>query len=178
MGKGKSNGKTIYVRKGETVEDATNRQMQKEMSKHFFEIDKKIESFMRANGYARSEDYGLPDTYLEKDTLQNIKSLLKDYNMGYNLLTDDDSIAILYKDGTIVFGEDILSEGKKIKLSNIDSVIYSNGSTTTFAGKHIEVYNVRERLPYKNKGYESYRSIKDRYNDEDDIRVDFTKIRR
>lgn len=176
MGKGKSNGKTIYVRKGETVDEAINRQMGKEMQQHFSEINEKIKNFMSADNYARSEDYGLDNTHLEKDTMQNMKSFLNDFNLGYNEATDDDHIYILYKNGNVVFGDEILSEGKKIKLSNIDSVIYDNGSTIMFAGKHIDVFNVRERLPYKSKGYESYRSIKDRYDDDDDIRVDFTKI--
>ena len=171
-GRGSSSGKAANSR-GKSDEEAVNRKMEKELSAHFQEVDKKIELFMKAKGYAYSEDYGLPNAYLEKDTIQNMKSLLKSFNNGDNEVADDDAIYILYKGGSIVYGNDVLWDGKKIKLTNIDSVIYDNGSTTMFAGNHIEAYNLRERLPYISKGYNGYKSVADRYNDEDDIRVDF-----
>ena len=164
--------------------ELTDAQMQSELDKHFAEVDEALDKFMASKAGARLEDV-LPDdydgygVYLEKSTIQELKSdyidelndTLKDYGSLFTFADDDTNIYILYKSGkSITVSPQWWDEKKKIPTSNIDSIIVSGGWGTAIAGKNIEIYNMRETVEYGKYGY---KDLKARYNDYDDIRVDF-----
>ena len=163
--------------------EKTDQQMEEEMKAEFERIDKILDDFIYNNPKNRSldtfkdaEELGL--SHIEKTTLKDIKwQYLEDFNKnvqeygnGFEYFDNDMMISILYADGTYLNTSD-LDGTKKIPLSNIQGVIVDSGWGTAVAGKSIELYNYREQVDYGKYGY---KSVKERYDDFNDIRADFT----
>lgn len=159
--------------------ELTDEQMEAEMAQHFAELDAKLEKFMegRVKKFKKFEDDRW--TYIERHSIQ---SLYNDYIKWFNKSVDDsgdgfdswdpdDMMHILYKNGKIRTINPQWDDGtKKISIDNIDSIIINGGWGTAVAGPHIRLYNYREEVDYGKYGY---RSVAQRYNDDDDIRADF-----
>lgn len=160
--------------------------MEKRMEAEFNKINTAIEAFMNDSKRSVLEfsDEVDPDIKhsLEKYTLKYAKRYfldkyndnLKDYGDGFEGEWDeDDSVSILYKDGTtrnLLAGA---SDGtKKVKTTGIDSIIINGSWGDAYAGKNVTFYNMREVTP---NGKYGYKNTKDRYNDFNDIRLEFKK---
>ena len=135
-----------------------------DLQKHFDSENARVEEFMKQplkNGYASIEMEN--GNILEHYSMQYMKDMiLKEVkDNGYGI--DDEMVSILYKDGTVKIysgGDDT----SKMKLSNIEGVIYDNASTSAYAGKGIKIFNQKELYPDAyphSKGYD------------DDWRIDF-----
>lgn len=99
----------------------------------------------RIKGFQKFEKYGI---YLEKHSIEDlIRSYIKYFNQnireggnGFDSdWDDDDTMDILYKDGTVRTINPSWDEGtEKISIDNIDSIILNGGWGTAFAGPSIE----------------------------------------
>lgn len=155
----------------------TDEEMQKELDAHFAGINAKLSAFQRKRPFATYED----EAYIEHESIEGMyKRYIKYYNenvkesgCGFEPDWDeDDSMYILWKDGTVTTYSIQSSDGtKRIPVEKIDSIIVDGSWGTAYAGKHCEIYNLRETTGYQKYGY---KNIEQRYNDFDDIRVDFT----
>lgn len=156
--------------------EMTEAQMQAALDKEFAEIDDRIEAFLKSPAGSTFE---FENTYIEKHTVEDItkdyiqpfNDDLKAYSDGFEYWDTDQVVHIKYKNGT----QEYISPGeydgtKRIKTTGIDSVIVSGGWGYAVAGKNIEVYNLRRTTDYGKYGY---KNLKQRYNDDNDIRVDF-----
>ncbi len=190
MAKDKRGGKRT---KGKAMTDSD---MQHALDEHFERVNSAIEKFVNAKpGTVNLADIDpeleLPD-YFEHDTLKSlISNYVKEFNSnlehfgdGYEYFEDGQVISISYRDGSAILlgvGYDWPGD-KKVPTSGIDSVIVDAGWGTAFAGKNVEIYNVRERLPYAadrpGQKYNVYRNVKDRYDDQDDIRIELKDVLR
>ena len=112
-----------------------------------------------------------------------IRNYVKYFNInvrecGYGFETDwddDDWLYILYKDGTQRTINPAVDDGtKRIKLDGIDSMIIDGGWGSGYAGPHVEIVNYREGIGYKDVDKYGYSSVEQRYNDADDLRLEFT----
>lgn len=136
------------------------------LQRHFEKENKKISELMSGkvgNGKSVEMDNG---QILERYSMDEMKNLvLKEYKKnGY--MDDDDSVAILYKDGNIaVYGGG--DDTSKMKLSNIKGVIYENANTSSYSGTGIVIENYNEILA----GEKGTRYGKGK--DEDDWRINF-----
>ena len=168
--------------KGGTVSVAlTNEQMQSEMNAEFERINKTLDDFLEHNPKNKSlDEFDADLPHIEKDSIANLKknyideynSNVKNFGNGFEYYDEDQSIAILYKDGNVVNVLPGISDGsQRIATSNIDSIIIDSGWGTAVAGKHIKLENYRETVGYGKYGYDS---VKQRYDDFNDIRADFT----
>ena len=159
----------------------TDEQMQSEMNAEFERINKTLEDFLEHNSKNKSLDEfddSLP--HIEKDSVTELKKMyideynsnVRNFGNGFEYYDEDQSIAVLYKDGNIINVTPGVSDGsKKIPTSNIDSIIIDSGWGTAVAGKHIKLENYRETV---GNGKYGYKSVKQRYDDFNDIRADFT----
>lgn len=188
MGACHNKGSATYITKGRNAQggssdekteykgEMTEAQMQAALGKELSEVDAKIDAFMKAPA---GTDFELEDTYIEKHTVKDItKDYIEPYNdelkrsgNGFEYWDTDQVVHIKYKNGT----QEYISPGeydgtKRIKTTGIDSVIVSGGWGYAVAGKNIEVYNLRKTADYGKYGY---KNLKQRYNDDNDIRVDF-----
>lgn len=161
------------------TEELTDSQMQAELDKHFAEVNATLDKFMSSKTGTNLDDLDPEMPHIEKETVKELvenyikpyNDSLRDYGSLFTFASDDEQINILYKDGKhITVSPQWYDENKKIPTSNIDSVIVEGGWGTAFAGKNVEIYNMRETVGY---GKYAYKNLKERYKDYDDIRVDF-----
>ena len=124
------------------------------LQKHFEKENARIEEFLQGRASSITMDNG---QIIERYTQKEMVSYLRDFKDN-GVMWDDDAIDIMYKDGTYA-GYRGGDDTSKMKLSNIDTVIYDNGSTVAFSGKNIKVDNYREKIS--------------NWGDEDDWRLDF-----
>lgn len=83
----------------------------------------------------------------------------------------DGCLNILYNDGSTRYVSESWEDGtRRIKTEGINSMIYESDWGTAYAGKCIKIYNMREAVDYGKWGY---KDLEQRYNDFDDIRVEF-----
>ena len=125
------------------------------LQRHFEKENARIEAFLQGRDGSITMENG---QIIERYTQKEMVSILRDFkDNGY--MYEDDAIDIMYKDGTYrgYRGGDDTS---KMKLSNIHTVIYSNGNTDAFSGGNIKIENY----------YENYEGWS-----EDDWRLDFAK---
>lgn len=124
------------------------------VQQHFEKENARVEEFLNGRAGSITMDNGqIIERYSQKEMLSILREF-KDNGVMY----DDDSIDIMYKDGTYV-GYRGGDDTSKMKLSNIETVIYGNGSTDGFSGKNIKIENYREKY--------------DDWGDDDDWRLDF-----
>ena len=127
----------------------------KKLQQHFDKENARVEEFLQGRaGSITMENGDIIERYTQKEML----SYLRDFKDN-GVMWDDDSIDIMYKDGTYA-GYRGGDDTSKMKLSNIDTIIYGNGSTQAFSGKNIKIENYYEK-------YEGWY--------EDDWRLDFAK---
>ena len=134
------------------------------LQSHFERENARVKDFMNAplkNGYAQIEmDNG---QILERYSMEYMKNNVLKEIKANKLGIDDESVSILYKDGSFATyggGDDT----SKMKLSNIEGVIYDNAGTSAYSGKGIKAVNYKELYP------ESYPDAK---GYDDDWRLDF-----
>ena len=160
--------------------ELTDEQMEAEMAEHFAELDAKLEKFMegRIRKMRKFEDGQW--TYIERHSIQQMwndyikwfNKSIDDSGDGFESWDPDDTMHILYKNGKIRTLNPQWDDGtKKISVDNIDSIILDGGWGTAVAGPHVRLYNYREEVDYGKYGY---KSVEQRYHDEDSIRADFT----
>ena len=132
------------------------------LAEHFAKENARMEKFLEGRGDGSIEmDSG---QIIERYTMEYMKnSVLKEFKEN-EFMPADNGVSIRYKNGNI----EAYTEGddtSKMKLSNIDGVIFENDSTTAYAGRGIKAMNYKELYPKEypdEKGYE------------DDWRLDFT----
>lgn len=183
MGRGSSkmNGSGTAAT-GPAVEvELTEEQMVAEMEQEFEKINKTLDEFLNNNPKNRpldTFDENLP--YIEKSTIKALKwSYIDEYNKsvenygdGFEFYDPDQTITILYKDGSALFVSPDWTDGsKKIPTSNIDTIIVDSGWGSAVAGKHVKLENYRETVGY---GKYAYKDVKQRYDDFNDIRTGFS----
>ena len=161
----------------------TDQQMEAEMETEFARINKVLDDFLYKNPKNRPlDEYNdeakeLELSHIEKTSIKDLKwqyideynKNVKDYGNGFEYFDPDAMVSILYSDGGFLNTGD-LDGTKKIPTSNIRGIIVDSGWGTAIAGKNIELYNYREQVNYGKYGY---KSVKDRYDDFNDIRADF-----
>lgn len=79
---------------------------------------------------------------LERYTMKEMLDVLKETKDNGNVWNDD-SFAILYKDGNMSFysgGDDI----SKAKTTGIQGIIYENGSTIAYSGTGVKIENLNQ----------------------------------
>ena len=149
------------------------------MAQHFAELNAKLDKFMegRIKKFRKFEDgqwiyierHSIQDMY--NDYIKWFNKSVSDSGDGFECWDPDDCMNILYKDGKIRTIDPQWDDGtKKISVDNIDSIILNGGWGTAVAGPHIKLYNYREVVDYGKWGY---KSVEQRYNDDDDIRAEF-----
>ncbi|MBR5677082.1 MAG: hypothetical protein IKX20_02980 [Paludibacteraceae bacterium] len=130
---------------------------------HFDKENARVEEFLNGRG---ADDITMDNgQIIERYTMKDMKNLIlkEAKNNPDQTLTDDDAIVIQYTDGTIAYyggGDDT----SKMKLTNINGVIYENANTSAYAGKGVKIENYKQLYPKDypdSKGYE------------DDWRLDF-----
>lgn len=126
---------------------------QNKLKQHFEKENARIEEFLQGKAGSITMDNG---DIIERYTQKEMVSYLKDFKENGSMW-EDDAVDIMYKDGTYK-GYRGGDDTSKMKLSNIDTIIYGNGSTVAFSGKNVKIENYREK--YENWG-------------DDDWRVDF-----
>lgn len=123
------------------------------LQQHFEKENARVEEFLQGRaGSITMENGDIIERYTQKEML----SILREFKDN-GVMWDDGAVDIMYKDGTYKGyrgGDDI----SKMKLSNIDTIIYSNDATQAFSGKNIKIENYYEK-------YEGWH--------EDDWRIDF-----
>ena len=124
------------------------------LKRHFEKENARIEEFLQGRADYITMDNG---QVIERYTQKEMLSLLRDFKDN-GVMFDDDAVDIMYKDGTYK-GYRGGDDTSKMKLSNIDTIIYANGSTDGFSGKNIKI--------------ENYREIYDNWGEDDDWRLDF-----
>ena len=124
------------------------------LQQHFEKENARIEEFLQGRaGSITMENGEIIERYSQKEMVSILREL-KD-----NAVMDDDmAIDIMYKDGTYK-GYRGGDDTSKMKLSNIDTIIYTNDATQAFSGKNIKIENYREKY--------------DNWGDDDDWRLDF-----
>lgn len=132
-----------------------------DFTSHFQKENEKVQNLLSKKGQG-SVQMG-NGQILEKYTVDDMKeNWLREFKQN-GFLPDDNSVAILYRDGTVKVygGGDDLSN---MSLRHVLGVIWDNESTTAVAGKGIKIVNYKELYPKDypdEKGYE------------DDWRADF-----
>lgn len=135
------------------------------LKEHFEKENKKVQELMdKRSGSIEMENGQILEKYTMKEMIQMILKDAKEQGVQY----EDSFISIQYTDGSTAFyGEG--DDTSKMKLANINGVIWDNPMTTAYSGKGVEIVNYKELDP-KNypdeKGYE------------DDWRMDFEHYRR
>ena len=124
------------------------------LQKHFEKENARIEEFLSSRAGSITMANGeIIERYTQKETLSILREFKDNGSMWEN-----DAVDIMYKDGTYK-GYRGGDDTSKMKLSNIDTIIYSNDNTKGFSGKNIKIENYREKY--------------DDWGDEDDWRLDF-----
>ena len=127
---------------------------------HFAKENRRVEDFMKKRSGSLEMKNG---QILEHYSLGEMKNMILKDAKDAGELYEDDAISIQYVDGSVesyVGGDDT----SKMKLSNINGVIWNNANTIAYAGKGIKIENYKEKYPEDypdEKGYE------------DDWRMDF-----
>lgn len=128
----------------------------KKLQQHFEKENARIEAFLQSrDGSITMENGDIIERYTQKEML----TILRDFK-DYGVMDDDMAIDIMYKDGTYK-GYRGGDDTSKMKLSNIDTIIYTNDATQGFSGKNIKI--------------ENYREIYENWGNDDDWRVDFAR---
>lgn len=140
------------------------------LQKHFDKENARVEKFMsgKASDKAGGSITMNNGQILERYTMKSMLDVLKETKDNGNVW-EDDSFAILYKNGDIkayVGGDDI----SKAKTSNIQGIIYENGSTTAYAGTGVKIENLNQT----EAGAKLTRYGTSKY--EDDWRMDFEDV--
>lgn len=124
------------------------------LQQHFAKENARVEEFLQSRAGSITMGNG---QIIERYTQKELISVLREFkDNGY--MWEDDAVDIMYKDGTYV-GYRGGDDTSKMKLSNIETIIYTNDNTQGFSGKNIKIENYREK--YNEWGYE------------DDWRLDF-----
>lgn len=165
--------------------ELTDEQMEQEMRKHFDELNADVAKVIKPGRVNKTQIYAPDGTYhhIEKRSIEDfIKWEIRYFNQnvseyGYGFETDwdeDDAMSILYKDGSIRRVDVQWDDGKtKIKTDGIDSIILDASWGSAFAGPHVVIKNYRESVAYRPEDKYGYKSVKERYDDFDDLRLDF-----
>lgn len=158
--------------------ELTDEQMEAEMEAEFKQINKTLDDFLNHNPKNKSlDDFDTDLSHIEKSTIKDLKrSYIDEYNKnveyygdGFEFYDPDQSMVVLYKDGSAMHILPGMSDGsKKIPTTGIDTIIIDSGWGSAVAGKHVELVNYREQVDYGKYGY---KDIKQRYNDFNDIRT-------
>lgn len=165
-------------------ERKSEEQMKQELEEHFKKVDSVLERFEDGKlGFAlddseEAKELGI-DTHIERLTKKEIvDTYIKTLNDNlkrdgdiFSEYDEDQMMAIMYNDGKVIHVDpQNWDSSKRIPTVGINSVIVDSGWGSAFAGKNVEVFNMRETVNYGKYGY---KDVKDRYYDEDDIRLDF-----
>lgn len=164
-------------------EDLTDEEMEAELSSHFADLNSKLDKFQagKLHRFKRYEDEHINIERMSLDEM--IRNYVKYFNInvresGYGFETDwddDDWLYILYKDGTQRTVNPSVDDGtKRIKINGIDSMIVDGSWGSAYAGPHVQIINYREQVGYKDTDKYGYGSVAQRYNDMDDLRLEFT----
>lgn len=139
MGKrGGSSGKALS---GKQASEMTEEQMRVALDKEFAEINERLDAFMHSPDGTQLDIEG---THLEKESLKSLKEdYINEYNNnvvnyknGYEFYDSDQTIDILYKNGTQVrIAPGDYDGSKKVKTTGIDSIIVNSGWGTAFGGQ-------------------------------------------
>ena len=141
---------------------------ERDLQAHFDKENARVEEFLNGRGSGEiTMDNG---QIIERYTMSDMKNLIlkEAKNNPDQTLTDDDAIEIQYTDGTTAYyagGDDT----SKMKLTNINGVIFENANTSAYAGRGVKIENYKQLYPKDypdSKGYE------------DDWRLDFEHYRR
>ena len=177
-------GRHLPIYEDGSIGGPSEEEMQAELDDHFKKVDDVLQRFtdgklgVSLDDSEEAKELGI-DTHIERlskkeivDTyIKDLNNNLKNYGSLYEFYDEDQTMAILYGDGEyIAVDPQNWPEDKRIPTANIDSVIVDSGWGTAFAGKHVEIANLRETVKY---GQYGYKDLRDRYHDDDDIRVDF-----
>lgn len=166
--------------------ELTDEEMTNEMNEHFKKLNEDITRTLKPGRVNKTQIYAPDGTYhhIEHRSLEDFihwdiryfNQNVKEYGNGFETDWDDDAVMhILYKDGKIRTVSIQDDDGtKRIKTDGIDSIIYDSGWGTAYAGPHVQIYNYREAVDYRPVDPYGYRSVHDRYVDDDDLRVEFT----
>lgn len=163
----------------------TDEEMEQELRTHFDDINKRIETFNTGKRSNKSSQLDIdPYNHIERYSIEwFVRNYIRWFNQnvrdyGYGFETDwdeDDTLSIRYKNGKIRTISTLDDDGtKKISVDNIDSIILNGSWGYAFAGPHVVIYNYREHVKYRPEDKWGYKSVLDRYKDDDDIRLDFT----
>lgn len=169
-----------YIRSDESL---TDEQMEDELSSHFAELNSKLDKFQSGKLH-KFQRYDDEHSHIERMSIDEmIRNYVKWFNInvkeyGYGFESDwddDDWLYILYKDGTQRTVNPAVDDGtKRIKIDGIDSMIIDGGWGSGYAGPHVQIINYREAVGYKDTDKYGYSSVSQRYNDDDDLRLEFT----
>lgn len=166
--------------------ELTDEEMQNELDAHFKQLNDDIAKTIRPGRVNKTQIYAPDGTYhhIEKRSIQDFikweiryfNENVKEYGNGFETDWDDDTVMfILYRDGKIRRVDVQWDDGtKRIKTDGIDSIILDAEWGSAFAGPHVRIYNYRESVPYRSEDNRyGYKSVQERYNDFDDLRLDF-----
>ena len=123
------------------------------LQEHFKKENERVEKWQNSRESSIEMDNG---QILEHYPINEMKKMILKEAKDAGVMWEDDSISIQYTDGSVkvyVEGDDT----DKIKLTDINGVIWSNANTTAFAGKGIKIENYKELYPKDypdEKGYE------------------------
>lgn len=123
------------------------------LQRHFEKENARIEAFLQGREGSITMANG---EIIERYTQKEMISILREFKEN-GVMWEDDAVDIMYKDGTYV-GYRGGDDTSKMKLSYIDTIIYTNDNTQGFSGKNIKIENYHEKYD-------------DTY--EDDWRIDF-----
>lgn len=163
-------------------EELTDEDMEAEMSSHFADLNSKLNKFQagKLHKFKRYEDEHINIERMSLDEM--IRNYVRWFNInvkecGYGFETDwddDDWLYILYKDGTQRTINPSVDDGtKRIKVDGIDSMIIDGSWGSGYAGPHVRIVNYREAVGYRDTDKYGYSSVTQRYNDMDDLRLEF-----
>lgn len=136
------------------------------LQRHFDKENAKVEAFMSGRVDSRGSSITMDNgQILERYPQKEMLDILKEQKDNGSVF-EDDSFAILYRDGTVkayVGGDDL----SKVKTSGIQGIIYENSSTTGYSGTGVTIENLNQTEAFaKLTRYGTSKA-------EDDWRMDF-----
>lgn len=139
---------------GKGISSSVSRE-EKKKQLHFEKENARVEEFLHGRaGSITMKNGDIIERYSQKEMV----SILREFKDN-GFMHEDDAVDIMYKDGTYK-GYRGGDDTSKMKLSNIDTIIYTNDNTQGFSGKNIKIENYYEK-------YDGWH--------EDDWRLDFAK---
>ena len=138
------------------------------IQEHFAKENARIAEFVKGNAGKTGKSIEMGNgQILERYPMDEMKSFVLQEAKENGVMWEDDSIAILYKDGShsVYGGGDDTAD---MKMSNIKGVIYSNPNTLAYAGSGVVIQNYNEIYDDSYYGHDP---------DNDDWRMDFDWVK-